>query len=112
MPLRVRLVAGFVAAMVIVLAAAGAFVFWRVQTALDHRLDADLRTQTSDLRQAASRQAPTAGLAPLRDQARDAQLLAADGTVLASGAGITGGRPLLSATEARRAARRSVELER
>lgn len=41
-PVRRRLVAGFVAVMLIVLAAAGSFVYWRVQSALDERLDSDL----------------------------------------------------------------------
>jgi signal transduction histidine kinase len=105
LPLRVRLVVGFVGAMIVVLVAAGAFVFWRVQLALDDRLDQDLRSQTSDLRAAAARQSPAAALASLRDQGREAQLLAADGTVLASGSGIAGGRPLLAPGQAPRAAR-------
>ena len=41
-PLRQRLVAGFVATMVVLLLGAGAFVYWRVQYALDRNLDADL----------------------------------------------------------------------
>jgi two-component system OmpR family sensor kinase len=112
LPLRVRLVAGFVLAMIVVLIAAGAFVFWRVQVALDHRLDQDLRTQTSDLRQSATRQPPAAALASLRDQARDAQLLARDGTVLASGPGIDGGHSLLTPGQAREATRAEVQTER
>ncbi|HEY6886913.1 MAG TPA: ATP-binding protein [Solirubrobacter sp.] len=110
LPLRVRLVVGFVVAMVVVLIAAGAFVFWRVQYALDHRLDQDLRSQTSDVRQAAAGQTPTAALASLHDQARDAQLLAADGSVLASGSGISG--PLLTPAQAREAARHELETAR
>lgn len=42
LPLRVRLVAGFSAAMLVLLTAAGAFVYWRVQYALDRGLDAEL----------------------------------------------------------------------
>jgi signal transduction histidine kinase len=42
LPLRVRLVAGFSATMVLVLAAAGAFVYWRVSFALDRQVDDDL----------------------------------------------------------------------
>jgi two-component system OmpR family sensor kinase len=110
LPLRVRLVVGFVVAMIVVLIAAGAFVFWRVQYALDHALDQDLRTQTSDLRQAAADQTPIAALASLRDQARDAQLLAGDGTVLASGSGISG--PLLTTAQAREGARHEVQVVR
>jgi two-component system OmpR family sensor kinase len=112
LPLRVRLVAGFVGAMIVVLVAAGAFVFWRVQFALDHRLDQDLRSQTGDLRQAAARQTPSAALASLRDQAREAQLLTAGGAVLASGSGIAGGRPLLTPEQARRAARGELQTGR
>jgi two-component system OmpR family sensor kinase len=47
LPLRVRLIAGFAAAMLVVLAGAGTFVYLRVQYALDRRLDADLRAQSS-----------------------------------------------------------------
>ncbi len=112
LPLHARLVAGFVAAMLVVLVAAGAFVFWRVQYALDHRLAQDLRTQTSDLRDAATGRSPAAALVSLRGQARDAQLLGADGTPLASGPGIAGGRPLLTVEQSRRAARGELRASR
>lgn len=49
LPLRVRLVAGFAAAMLVVLCAAGSFVYWRVSVALDSRLDADLAATASAL---------------------------------------------------------------
>jgi hypothetical protein len=42
LPLRVRLVAGFSAAMLFVLAAAAAFVYWRVAFALDRQVNEDL----------------------------------------------------------------------
>ena len=42
LPLRIRLVAGFSATMVLVLAAAGAFVYWRVAFALDRQVNEDL----------------------------------------------------------------------
>jgi signal transduction histidine kinase len=42
LPLRVRLVAGFSAAMFVVLLGAGTFVYWRVQYALDRGLNAEL----------------------------------------------------------------------
>jgi two-component system, OmpR family, sensor kinase len=41
-PLRRRLVAGFAATMVVLLTGAGAFVYWRVQFALDRSLNRDL----------------------------------------------------------------------
>jgi two-component system, OmpR family, sensor kinase len=47
LPLRVRLIAGFAAAMLVVLVGAGAFVYLRVQYALDRRLDADLTAQST-----------------------------------------------------------------
>jgi len=105
LPLRARLVAGFSGAMLVVLVAAGAFVWWRVQVALDHRLDQDLHSQTSDLQQAAARAAPAAAIASLRDEGRHAQVLDAGGRVLASGIAIARDRPLITANEARRAAR-------
>ncbi|WP_235547602.1 MULTISPECIES: sensor histidine kinase [unclassified Nocardioides] len=47
LPLRVRLVAGFVAAMLVLLTAAGAFVYWRVEYALDRGLDTELDQATA-----------------------------------------------------------------
>ena len=49
LPLRTRLVAGFLAAMLGVLACAGAFVYWRVESALDRGLDAELNQATRTL---------------------------------------------------------------
>jgi signal transduction histidine kinase len=45
-PLRVRLVAGFSLAMLVLLAAAAAFVYWRVEYALDRGLDGELEAAT------------------------------------------------------------------
>ncbi len=42
LPLRLRLVAGFSAAMLVLLVVVGAFVYWRVQYALDRGLDTEL----------------------------------------------------------------------
>ncbi|HET6937166.1 MAG TPA: two-component sensor histidine kinase, partial [Nocardioides sp.] len=47
LPLRLRLVAGFSAAMLVLLTAAGAFVYWRVQYALDRGLDTELSKATA-----------------------------------------------------------------
>jgi len=47
LPLRVRLIAGFVVAMLVLLTAAGAFVYWRVEYALDRGLDAELDQATA-----------------------------------------------------------------
>jgi signal transduction histidine kinase len=107
LPVRLRLVAGFVVGMLVVLTGAAAFVFWRVQISLDHRLDQDLRNQTLDLGKAATRLAPRAAIASLLDAGRDAQLLTGDGRVLASGSGIAG-RALLTPSEAQVAAGREL----
>ena len=49
LPLRVRLVAGFSATMLLVLTAAGAFVYWRVEYALDRGLDTELDSAVATL---------------------------------------------------------------
>ena len=47
LPLRVRLVTGFAAAMLVLLTAAGAVVYWRVEYALDRGLDTELASARS-----------------------------------------------------------------
>jgi len=66
-PLRVRLVAGFALVMLAVLAAAGSFVYWRVQVDLDRTLDNTLSAQANELRQALQTdpQSPASALASL-----------------------------------------------
>ena len=85
LPLRVRLVAGFAAAMAVLLTAAGAFVYWRVEYALDRDLDSELATATGTLRPLVAAD----GSVDDR-QAADAtgvawQVLRPDGSVVASG---------------------------
>lgn len=94
LPLRLRLVAGFSATMLLVLAAAGAFVYWRVQYALDRGLD-------TELDQAATTMVPLVCQdGRVRDEeAADAtgvawQVVTPDGQVLARG-GPAGSRPLV-----------------
>ena len=103
LPLRVRLVAGFALAMAIVLTGAGAFVAWRVEVALDARLDEDLAAQTAAVRDAAARQAPAAALIAAGAQGRDAQLLDVAGSVVAAGSALAGRPSLLTAPQARAA---------
>ena len=50
-PIRVRLVAGFSAAMLVLLTASAVFVYWRVEYALDRGLDGDLQRATTALEQ-------------------------------------------------------------
>ena len=45
-----RLVAGFAAAMLVVLVAAGGFVYWRVESTLDRELDTQLQQATATIR--------------------------------------------------------------
>ncbi len=96
-PIRVRLVAGFVLAMMVVLTAAGAFVYWRVRVALDASLNTQLGRQAADLERALARYPadPTRALADVRAGEQLDQLLRTDGTSLASAPGAAG-RTLLS----------------
>lgn len=112
LPIRVRLVAGFALSMVVVLIGAGAFVFWRVQYALDRRLDEDLRVQTTELRRAADGRSPRRAIAALGARGRDAQLLDPDGRVLASGPGLLGRPVLFTAVQTKQAAGAALRTER
>ena len=85
LPLRVRLVAGFAAAMLIVLAAAGAFVYLRVQYALDLRLNEDLSAQAAQLVDTVG-----AGAAPAVSPGTSYQLLDVNNRVVAASSGLTG----------------------
>ena len=49
LPLHARLVAGFVAAMFVLLTGAGVFVYWRVEYALNRGLDGELRRATQTI---------------------------------------------------------------
>ena len=97
LPLRARLVAGFVVAMLVVLTGAGAFVYWRVQYALDSGLDRELDQATSTIAPIV----PSSGRVAAR-QTADAtgarwQVLDHDGRVVDSGSTVSD-QPLVSAT--------------
>ncbi|WP_146211265.1 sensor histidine kinase [Quadrisphaera granulorum] len=49
LPLRAQLVAGFAVVMALVLSAGGALIFWRVDVALDRRINGDLRADSAEL---------------------------------------------------------------
>jgi two-component system OmpR family sensor kinase len=104
LPLRARLVTGFVAVMVVVLTGAGAFVYWRVQVALDGTLNAALGDQASTVQQAwrSHPGAPTEVTAVLPPEALG-QVLDVDGRVLSSTLPATG-LVLLPAADRRAAA--------
>jgi signal transduction histidine kinase len=112
LPVRVRLVSGFAGAMLVVLTGTAAFVFWRVQISLDHRLNQDLTAQLTDLEAAAMRLPPHQALASLRDEARESQILTINGVVLASGPGIPAGTALLNPSQASRAGSRELSTGR
>lgn len=103
-PLRIRLVAGFAIAMAVLLAAAGAFVYVRVQHALDAALDRELDA------------AAEAALADLETDASlgaeppiDMQLIGADGRVIAH-TGRLSARPAIGARSRALAARGPIRL--
>jgi hypothetical protein len=82
LPLRTRLVAGFVVAMLVLLVAAGAFVYWRVEYALDRGLDDELAQASATIEPLIG---PTGRVT--NAEAADAtgavwQVLGADGAVL------------------------------
>lgn len=95
LPLRVRLIAGFAAAMLAVLAGAGAFVYLRVQYALDRRLNADLATESAAVAGAVHAGTPPSGTPAIVSGALY-QILDRSGAVLDASAGLPP-RPLLSA---------------
>ena len=98
LPLRVRLVAGFSAAMLVLLSVAGAVVYWRVEYALDRGLDTELASAGAVV-------APLVGAdgAVTSPEAANAtgtawQVLDAAGGVLDSG-GPAPGRPLVTSSD-------------
>ncbi|WP_433320383.1 ATP-binding protein [Micromonospora chersina] len=110
LPLRVRLVAGFAAAMLVVLTGAGAFVYLRVRYALDLRLDQDLAAQSAQLTDAArtGTPLPTAARAVPGEYW---QLLDAGNHVLAASPGLPADS-LLTPEQLDRALRRPVRVDR
>jgi two-component system OmpR family sensor kinase len=93
-PLRRRLVAGFVITMLVLLTGSSAFVYWRVQTALDESLDGDLRGAADSLEP----QVSPAGTLPagIDDLSRidGYQIVAADGRVVDHAGVLTGASAL------------------
>lgn len=100
LPLRLRLVAGFVGAMLVLLGSAGAFVVWRVEVALDRTLDGELVTVDAEVQDALGEHPGQPGAAFADLPARTlAQLLDRTGHVLASSPSAADG-PLLTASQA------------
>ncbi len=97
LPIRVRLTAAFALAMVLVLAAAGLFVYLRLKDDLDESVDTGLESRAAAV--AASGQA--AAGAPEDAEEGFAQVLTAEGRVLDSAGGVRG--PALDGASAARA---------
>lgn len=111
LPLRVRLTLAFALASALLLGAVGTFIYLQVKSGLDASLDASLRARSTEF----SNLAGDHGRAPLRRalavESEPAQLLDADGTVLAAspkGAG----PPLLAGDHLARALTGEVRFER
>ncbi|MEV0808201.1 ATP-binding protein [Micromonospora sp. NPDC050200] len=110
LPLRVRLIAGFAVAMLVVLTGAGAFVYVRVRYALDLRLNEDLAARSAQLTDLAR----TGGVSP--NSARTGpgeywQVLDAGNHVLAASSGLPAGS-LLTPDQLERALGEPVRADR
>ncbi|WP_344048509.1 HAMP domain-containing sensor histidine kinase [Nocardioides panacihumi] len=108
LPLRTRLVAGFLVAMLVLLSAAGAFVYWRVQLALDGGLDNDLANATSTITPLVS---PDGHVNSPSADATGAgwQVLSPEGEVIGAG-GTAPDRELLSERQLPRSGERTLDV--
>jgi two-component system OmpR family sensor kinase len=109
LPIRLKLTLAFTIVMAVVLTATGFFLYLRLRTELDNRLDQGLHTRLQVVSTLLQHGATGGAEAALREsnQGRDgtgfAQILTANGRVLGATEGLHRA-PLLSATEIRRAA--------
>jgi two-component system, OmpR family, sensor kinase len=99
LPVRIRLTLVFTAVMAVVLVAIGGFVYLRFDAELGSALDQSLRTRADDL---SSTRSLASGDRLVEPDESLAQVLGADGSVLASSDGI-GSRPVLGPDELERA---------
>ncbi|MCK9824437.1 ATP-binding protein [Nocardioides cavernae] len=98
LPLRVRLVAGFSAASLVVLVAAGAFVYWRVEFALDRGLDTELAQASRTVAALVTPDGQVSDRVAADATGVAWQVMDGDGTVLAHG-GPAGAASLLSSRQ-------------
>lgn len=87
LPLRARLVAGFLAAMTVLLVVAGAVIYWRVHYALDRALDTDLTRATSTIGPLVDDRGQVTSPSTAAATGALWQVLDRDGSVLDSGLG-------------------------
>lgn len=85
LPLRIRLVAGFSAATLVVLLAAGTFVYWRVTYALDRGLDTELAQASESLDRLVEPDGEVVNRSAAEATGVAWQVLSADGQVLDHG---------------------------
>jgi two-component system, OmpR family, sensor kinase len=115
LPIRARLTLAFAAAMALVLAATGAFVYLRMSDELETTVDTGLRSRGGDvaaLVQQESEGLTESGRSPLTERGENlAQVLSPSGRVL-DGTPRYRSRPLLTRAELRRAARHTIFVER
>jgi signal transduction histidine kinase len=112
LPIRLRLTLAFAAAMALLLAATGAFVYFRLSSSLDETINSGLRARSSDL-SALVRQSGNLGDAGGNvDEPGDhfAQVLRTDGTIVDATPDVRG--TLLTRAEVARAARGPLLVDR
>jgi signal transduction histidine kinase len=102
LPLRVRLVAGFSATMLLVLTAAAAFVYWRVAFALDRQVNEDLNDVSRRIAPFVTPTGPLANDAPALASTEGYQVLDRSGKILAYSSSL-GADPLIPPAVARKA---------
>ncbi|MCW2772088.1 MAG: ATP-binding region, ATPase domain protein [Nocardioides sp.] len=98
LPLRIRLVAGFSLATFVVLLAAGVFVYWRIDYALDRGLDTELKQASRTLDPLIGADGTVTDRSAAEATGVAWQVLTPDGTVLDDG-GPAGTRPLVSSRQ-------------
>ena len=110
LPLRRRLVLGFLVAMMVLLVAASWFVYWRVEVALDGVLDRSLQQATVALSPLVTAAGPISDDSAVASAGVAYQVLDAQGRVIAA-SGAPPDRPLVSASRARSSDSRTVRLD-
>ena len=110
LPLRRRLVLGFLVAMLVLLVAAGGFVYWRVEVALDGVLDRSLEQATVALSPLVTADGHISDDSAVASAGVSYQVLDSEGQVIAA-SGAPTDEPLVSPGRARASQSRTVRLD-
>jgi two-component system OmpR family sensor kinase len=110
LPIRIRLALAFAFAMAVVLAAMGAFLYFRLGASLDESIDQSLETRAAEVGALAAQDDLSLG-SGLADDESFAQVLDPEGAIV-DATPQAGERPLLDADELRAAGQGVVQLER